>query len=109
MPDNYYHILGLDSSGSPAGIKGAYRKLAKKYHPDKNLNDPSLEVKFKRINEAYETLSNPDKKWVYDQKLERKRQKDYTSHQSDYTTSTPPKYRSRKSTYKKKASQIQGR
>jgi len=102
MPDNYYHILGLDSSASPAGIKGAYRKLAKKYHPDKNLNDPSLEVKFKRINEAYETLSNPDKKWGYDQQLERKRQKDYTSHQSDYTTSTPPKYRSRKSTYKKR-------
>ena len=61
-----------------------------KNHPDKNLNDPSLEVKFRRINEAYETLSDPDKKWIYDQKLERKRQKSYTSHSPDYVTSTPP-------------------
>ncbi len=50
MPENYYHILGLDSSTSKAEIKATFRKLAKKYHPDKNLNDPSLEVKFKRIN-----------------------------------------------------------
>jgi len=102
MPENYYYILGLDSSTSQAGIKTAFRKLAKKYHPDKNLNDPGLEEKFKRINEAYETLSDPDKKWIYDQKFVRKRQKSYTSHPSDYVTSTPSKYRSRKSNYKKR-------
>jgi len=102
MTENYYHILDLDSSTSQARIKSAFRKLAKKYHPDKNLNDPSLEVKFKRINEAYETLSDPDKKWIYDQKLERKRQKSYTSHPSDYVASTTPKYSSRKSAYKKR-------
>ncbi len=102
MPENYYHILGLDSSTSQAGIKAAFRKLAKKYHPDKNPNDPSLEIKFKRINEAYETLSNPDKKWIYDQKLAGKSQKTYTSPPSDFATSTPPEYSDRKSTYKKR-------
>lgn len=102
MPENYYYILGLDISTSQAGIKTAFRKLAKKYHPDKNLNDPGLEEKFKRINEAYETLSDSDKKWIYDQKFVRKRQKSYTSHPSDYVTSTPSKYSGRKSNYKKK-------
>jgi len=63
---NYYDILGLDKNASPEDIKSAYRKLAKKYHPDINREDGAAE-KFKEVNEAYECLSDPKKKANYDQ------------------------------------------
>ncbi|WP_313113786.1 J domain-containing protein [Aequorivita sediminis] len=64
---DYYQILGLTKSASEADIKKAYRKLARKYHPDLNPNDKSAEQKFKQINEANEVLSDPEKRKKYDQ------------------------------------------
>ncbi|MEY8848495.1 molecular chaperone DnaJ [Psychroserpens sp. XS_ASV72] len=64
---DYYEILGIDKNASPAEIKKAYRKMAIKYHPDKNPDDKNAEAKFKEAAEAYEVLSNADKKARYDQ------------------------------------------
>ncbi|QFZ55794.1 molecular chaperone DnaJ [Oceanihabitans sp. IOP_32] len=64
---DYYEILKISRSASAAEIKKAYRKKAIKYHPDKNPNDKEAEAKFKEAAEAYEILSNPDKKARYDQ------------------------------------------
>ncbi len=64
---DYYEVLGLGKDADEASIKKAYRTLAKKYHPDMNPGDAEAEVKFKEVNEAYEVLSNPEKKSQYDQ------------------------------------------
>ena len=64
---DFYEVLGISKSASEAEIKKAYRKLALKYHPDKNPDDKSAEDKFKEAAEAYEVLSNADKKRQYDQ------------------------------------------
>lgn len=64
---DYYEILGVDKSASDEEIKKAYRKTAIKYHPDKNPDDPSAEDKFKEAAEAYEVLSNQQKRQRYDQ------------------------------------------
>ena len=63
----YYKILGLTKSASDKDIKKAYRKLARKYHPDLNPNDKIAEKKFKEINEANEVLSHPENRTKYDQ------------------------------------------
>ncbi len=64
---DYYEVLGLQKGASDDEIKKAYRKLAKKYHPDVNPGDKEAEAKFKEIGEAYEVLSDSDKKARYDQ------------------------------------------
>lgn len=64
---DYYEILGVERSASEGEIKKAYRKLALKYHPDKNPNDVEAEEKFKEAAEAYEVLSNAEKRQRYDQ------------------------------------------
>jgi curved DNA-binding protein len=63
---DYYKSLGVSKSSSPEEIKKAYRKLALKYHPDRNKGDKSAEAKFKEISEAYAVLSDPEKKKQYD-------------------------------------------
>ena len=64
---DYYEVLGVDKSADATAIKKAYRKLAMKYHPDKNPGDKEAEEKFKEINEAYEVLSDETKRRNYDQ------------------------------------------
>lgn len=64
---DYYDILGVSRGASDADIKSAYRKLAKKYHPDKNQGDEKAAERFKEIGEAYAVLSDPEKRKLYDQ------------------------------------------
>jgi DnaJ-class molecular chaperone len=66
MAKNYYDILGVKKDATDKEIKQAFRKLAKKYHPDANPNDPTAEAKFKELNEAYEALSDKEKRAMYD-------------------------------------------
>jgi len=63
---DYYKILGIEKTASEDEIRKTYRKLAKKYHPDKNPNDKSAEGKFKEVSEAYEVLKDPEKRKKYD-------------------------------------------
>ncbi len=67
MAKDYYEILGISKGANDQEIKKAYRKLAQKYHPDKNKGDKSAEAKFKQVSEAYETLSDNKKRTYYDQ------------------------------------------
>lgn len=70
MADNkrdYYEVLGLQKGASDDEIKKAFKKKAREFHPDLHPDDPSCEEKFKEVNEAYEVLSNPEKKQRYDQ------------------------------------------
>ena len=63
---DYYEVLGVSKNSTPDQIKSAYRKLAIKYHPDKNEGDKAAEEKFKEASEAYHILSNAERKQNYD-------------------------------------------
>lgn len=63
---DYYEVLGISKTATEDEIKTAYRSLAKKYHPDMNQGDKNAEEKFKKINEAYTVLSDPEKRKLYD-------------------------------------------
>ena len=63
---DYYEVLGLQKGADESQIKSAFRKMAMKYHPDRNPNDKEAEEKFKEVNEAYSVLSDPEKKEKYD-------------------------------------------
>src|SRR5437763_8422910 len=63
---DYYEVLGVGRSTSAEEIKRAYRKLAVKFHPDKNPDDPHAEEKFKELGEAYDVLMDPNKRAAYD-------------------------------------------
>ena len=64
---DYYEVLGVDKSASEDEIKKAYRKIAIKYHPDRNPDDPKAEEKFKEAAEAYSVLNDAQKRQQYDQ------------------------------------------
>src|SRR5690349_25002544 len=64
---DYYQVLGVNKNATEDEIKKAYRKLARKYHPDLNPNDKEANKKFQQINEANEVLSDPEKRKKYDQ------------------------------------------
>lgn len=66
---DYYYFLGIPQNASAEDIKKAYRKLSLKYHPDKNENDDYFSDRFKEVKEAYEALTNPERKRIYDQNL----------------------------------------
>jgi len=67
MATDYYQVLGVGRKADEKEIKASYRKLARKYHPDVNPNDKAAEAKFKEVSEAYEVLSDPEKRKLYDQ------------------------------------------
>jgi len=67
MAKDYYAVLGVSRNADEKEIKSAYRRLARKYHPDVNPNDKAAEAKFKEVSEAYEVLSDPEKRKLYDQ------------------------------------------
>ena len=66
MPRDYYEVLGLSKNATGDEVKKAYRRMAMKYHPDKNANNPEAEQKFKEVNSAYEVLSDAQKREAYD-------------------------------------------
>lgn len=88
---DYYKLLGIDKTATPREIKNAYRKLARKFHPDLNPNDKDAKRKFQQINEANEVLSDPEKRKKYDQygkdwqhSEQFEKQKQYQQQSSDF-------------------------
>ena len=86
---DYYKILEIDKKATPAEVKKAYRTLAKKNHPDKNLGDKKAEERFKLVNEANEVLGDPEKRKQYDELGENWQQKQQQNQNQQYQRSNP--------------------
>lgn len=84
MEQNFYTLLGITPAATQQEVKQAYKKLALKYHPDKNPGDKFAEEKFKLVNTAYQTLSNPGKRARYDLKLQYLRERQRVVQQQAY-------------------------
>jgi curved DNA-binding protein len=82
---DYYKVLELNKNASAEDVKKAYRKLARKYHPDLNPNDTAAKVKFQQINEANEVLSDPEKRKKYDQYGKDWKHAETGAHQQEHT------------------------
>jgi curved DNA-binding protein CbpA len=82
MLHNYYYFLGISPSATPQEITQAYRKLAVKFHPDKNGNDPYFQARFRDLQEAYDCLSDPQRRALYQQQ--------YQKHLGQYQQQLPP-------------------
>ena len=67
MADDYYKALDVSRTASPEEIQKAYRKLARKYHPDMNPDDAAAKKKFQQVQKAYDVLNDPEKRKLYDQ------------------------------------------
>jgi hypothetical protein len=93
--NNFYDVLWVDENCSAEDIKDAYRKLSKKFYPDLNPGDSYFESRYKEINEAYETLVDPDKRYRYDREINAKATTNrYRAYHKTYRT-TPGKFRSK--------------
>ena len=90
MNRTYYHILGISPTATTQEVKAAYKRLAVKYHPDKNQGDALAEEMFKQINAAYQTLSNPNKRALYDLRLQYQLERQRVLRQQAYQTD--PRY-----------------
>jgi len=84
-PDDYYQILEVDQTASPRQVKDAYRKLAFKYHPDRNSENPAAAEKMKKLNEAYAVLSDPAKRREYDTLKQHYGSSAYSQFRQNYT------------------------
>jgi DnaJ-class molecular chaperone len=84
-PDDYYQILEVDQTASPRQVKDAYRKLAFKYHPDRNSENPAAAEKMKKLNEAYAVLSDPVKRREYDTLRQHFGSSAYSQFRQNYT------------------------
>ena len=84
-PDDYYQILEVDQTASPRQVKEAYRKLAFKYHPDRNSENPAAGEKMKKLNEAYAVLSDPVKRREYDTLKQHYGSSAYSQFRQNYT------------------------
>ena len=93
---DFYSILGIDSNCTTAEIKDAYRKLSKKFHPDLNQGDKYFENRFREINEAYEILHDPDKRFRYDN-LKKVKLKDSASEHKQEPAPAPVQPKSKRS------------
>lgn len=89
MEFTHYQVLGVSESASQEEIKSSYKNLAKKFHPDKNPGNSAFEEHFKKINSAYQILSNPDKRKNYDIKLYYQRNRPVTTSQTSTRTQKP--------------------
>ena len=89
---NYYYILGVKESSSYAEIKSAYRKLSIKFHPDKNPGDKFFEERFKDIQEGYETLSDTQKRRIYNEQLNEFHIQDQTDYPEQSKNKTEGEY-----------------
>jgi curved DNA-binding protein len=92
---DYYKILGVDKNATPGEIKSAYRKLARKLHPDLNPNDKDAKRKFQEVNEANEVLSDPEKRKKYDQYGENWKHADEYKNTQQYQEQTSASQRQR--------------